>query len=177
MTCRQAGFSMTELLVTLALLGIVTGFTLPSFRALQLDAARTRQVNQFVQAIHLARSEAMKRNTIVSLCPSRDAQTCAAADVAWEAGWLVFANLDGDSPAIRDGGEPLVQAYSPWADGRHRGNRATLSFRAFGQSGTTATYTFCDTRGSAAARAVIVSQTGRPRVATSTAAGDPLVCN
>jgi hypothetical protein len=57
-----------------------------------------------------------------------------------------------------------------------QGNRATLSFRAFGQSGVTATYVFCDPRGSGAARAVIISQTGRPRIALRTAAGDPLDC-
>jgi type IV fimbrial biogenesis protein FimT len=174
---RQAGLSLTELLLAIALLGIVTGFTVPGFRTLQLDAERSRQVNGFVQSIHLARSEAMKRNAIVSLCPSRDAATCAAGDTGWEAGWVLFENLDRDSPAVRDDGEPLVHVYSPWRGGQVRGNRTTLSFRSFGQAGVTATYIFCDARGSAAARAVIVSQTGRPRVATRTAAGDPLVCN
>jgi type IV fimbrial biogenesis protein FimT len=174
---RQAGLSLTELLVAIALLGVVTGFSVSSFRTLQLDAERSAQVNRFVQSLHLARSEAMKRNAIVSLCPSRDAATCAAADTGWEAGWMLFENVDRDSPAIRDDGEPLVQVFSPWHGGRLRGNRTTLSFRSFGQAGVTATYTFCDARGSTAARAVIVSQTGRPRIAARTAAGDLLVCN
>ncbi len=143
----HAGFSLTELLLTIALLGVVTGFTVPSFRTLQLDAARTRQVNQFVQSIHLARSEAMKRNGIVSLCPSHDGRTCAAAGTDWDAGWIVFANLDRDAPAVRDPGEPLVQVYPAWRGGSLRGNRPTLSFRSFGQSGVTATYTLCDARG------------------------------
>jgi type IV fimbrial biogenesis protein FimT len=173
---RQAGFSLTELLITLALLGVVTGFTVPTFRTLQLDAVRTRQVNQFVQGIHLARSEAMKRNAVVSLCPSRDASSCASGSTGWEAGWIAFVNVDGDSPAVRDSGEPLLQAYAPWTGGSHRGNRATLSFRAFGQSGVTATYVLCDARGSNAARAVIISQAGRPRVASRTSAGDALDC-
>ena len=172
----HAGFSLTELLLTIALLGVVTGFTVPSIRTLQLDAARSRQVNQFVQAIHLARSEAMKRNGVVSLCPSRDALTCAAPGTDWETGWIVFANLDRDTPASRDPDEPLVQAAAPWRGGQLRGNRPTLSFRAFGQSGVTATFTFCDARASAAARAVIISQTGRPRIALRTAAGHALDC-
>jgi type IV fimbrial biogenesis protein FimT len=172
----HTGFSLTELLLTIALLGVVTGFTVPSLRTLQLDAARTRQVNQFIQAIHLARSEAMKRNRVVSLCPSQDALTCAAPGTDWETGWIVFANLDRDSPAFRDPDEPLVQAYAPWRGGRLRGNRQTLSFRSFGQSGVTATYTFCDARGGDAARAVIISQTGRPRIALRTAAGHALDC-
>ena len=174
--CRHAGFSLTELLLAIALLGVVTGFTVASFRTLQLDAARTRQVNQFVQSIHLARSEAMKRNGIVSLCPSQDARTCAAPGTGWETGWIVFANLDRDAPASRDPDEPLVQAYAPWRGGSLRGNRPTLSFRSFGQSGVTATFTLCDARGSDAARAVIISQTGRPRIALRTANGHALDC-
>jgi type IV fimbrial biogenesis protein FimT len=173
---EQSGLSLTELLLAIALLGIVTGFSVSGFRSLQLDAARSRQVNQFVQSIHLARSEAMKRNAVVSLCPSQDEATCAAAGTTWDAGWLVFENADRDSPAALDPGERLLQVYPPWHGGQMRGNRATLSFRSFGQSGVTATYVFCDERGSAAARAVIISQTGRPRIATRTAAGDPLVC-
>jgi type IV fimbrial biogenesis protein FimT len=174
--CRQTGFSLTELLLTIALLGVVTGLTVASLRTLQLDAAQTRQVNQFVQAIHLARSEAMKRNGIVSLCPSQDARTCAAPGTGWEAGWIVFANLDRDTPASRDPDEPLVQAYAPWRGGSLRGNRLTLSFRPFGQSGVTATFTLCDARGGDAARAVIISQTGRPRTARQTATGHALDC-
>jgi type IV fimbrial biogenesis protein FimT len=173
---QQAGLSLTELLLAIALLGLVTGFSVPSFRSLQLDAARSRQVNQFVQSIHLARAEAMKRNSVVSLCPSLDGNRCAAAGTPWDAGWLVFENVDRDAPAVLDPGEPAVQAYPRWDGGRMQGNRATLSFRAFGQSGVTATYVFCDPRGSGAARAVIISQTGRPRIATRTAAGDPLDC-
>lgn len=174
---RHAGFSLTELLLTLALLAIVTGFATPTFRSLQLDAARTRHVNQFVQSIHLARSEAMKRQAVVSLCPTRDGLTCGAAGTTdWDAGWLVFENVDRDSPAVLDAGEPVVQTYAPWRGGQVRGNRTTLSFRAFGQSGVTATYVFCDARGSRAARAVIVSQTGRPRIATRTSGGAALDC-
>jgi type IV fimbrial biogenesis protein FimT len=173
----QAGLSLTELLLTIALLAIVTGFSVPTFRSLQLDAARSRQVKEFVQSIHLARSEAIKRNAVVTLCPSRDARTCAAAGTDWNAGWLIFENVDRDTPAALDPGEPLVQVYPRWQDGQIRGNRSTLSFRSFGQSGVTATYTFCDARGSAAARAVIISQTGRPRIAARAAAGDALDCN
>jgi type IV fimbrial biogenesis protein FimT len=172
----QAGLSLTELLLAIALLGIVTGFAVPSFRALQLDTERSAQLNRFVQSIHLARSEAMKRNGVVSLCPSRDAASCATAGTGWESGWIMFHNQDRDAPAVRDADETIVQVYAPWERGQLRGNRATLSFRSFGQSGVTATYTFCDARGDEAARAVIVSQTGRPRIASRTASGDALSC-
>jgi type IV fimbrial biogenesis protein FimT len=88
----------------------------------------------------------------------------------------VFVNRDRDSPAVRDAGEDLLRVYAPWERGAVTGNRTTLSFRPFGQVGVTATFTFCDDRGPPAARAVIVSQAGRPRVSDRNASGRPLAC-
>jgi hypothetical protein len=89
----------------------------------------------------------------------------------------MFVNLDRDSPAVRDPGEDLLQVYAPWSGGSIFANRGTLSFRAFGQSGVTATFAFCDERGSPAARAVIISQTGRPRLSNLSATGTALTCS
>ena len=174
---RQHGYTLIEVLVTIAIAAVLTGVSIPTFHDMRRDAARTREVNQFVQAVHLARGEAMKRNGVVSLCPSIDGQSCAAGSAAWDQGWILFANGDRDSPPVRDVGEELLQVYPAWSNGRIVANRGTLSFRAFGQSGVTATFAFCDDRGSAAARAVIISQTGRPRVSASSSSGSPLVCS
>jgi len=172
---QPRGFTLPEILCTLAVLAVVTGWALPSFRHLALDAARNREVNGFLQAVHLARSEAIKRNGVVSLCPSPDGIQCAAS-TAWHGGWIVFVNADRDSPAVRDAGEELLRAHPAWEGGRIGSNRTTLSFRPYGQSGVTATVTFCDPRGSPAARAVIISQTGRPRVTDRSSSGGPLSC-
>lgn len=169
------GYTLIELLAGLAAMAVSLAWGVPSFRNFLLDAARTREVNQFVQALYLARGEAIKRNQVVSLCPSRDGVTCLPGSL-WASGWLVFVNVDRDSPATRDSGEELLRTYPSWDSGQISSNRSTLSFRAFGQSGVTATVTFCDARGSSAARAVIVSQTGRPRVADRDSSGGLLNC-
>jgi len=174
-TDRPRGISFVELLACLAVIAVVAAWGAPSFAALARDSARTREVNQFIQAVYLARSEAIKRNGVVSLCPSSDGTACAPAS-DWHGGWLVFVNLDRDSPAARDGDEPLLRVYEPWDSGHILSNRTTLSFRPFGQMGVTATVTFCDDRGSSAARAVIISQTGRPRVSSRNASGGALTC-
>jgi type IV fimbrial biogenesis protein FimT len=173
---RAGGFSLPELVFTLVLAAGLAAWAVPAFRDLRLDTARTSEVNRFVQAVHLARSEAIKRNSVVSLCPSGNGTTCAPGS-DWGIGWIVFVNRDQDSPAARDVDEPLLLASAPWSAGHIRSNRSTLSFRAFGQSGVTSTVTFCDERGAAAARAVIISQTGRPRTSDQTATGDVLSCS
>jgi type IV fimbrial biogenesis protein FimT len=173
---RQLGQTLTELLFTLAIVAGLLGWGIPNFRELNHDAARHRELNQFLQSVYLARSEAIKRNRVVSLCPSRDGQRCAAPGARWHEGWIVFVNDDRDSPAVRDAGEPLLRAYAAWPGGAILGNRSTLSFRGFGQSGVTSTFVFCDPRGPRAARAVIVSQTGRPRVSDRSASNGRLNC-
>ena len=176
MPCQARGFTLIEALCCLALLAVVLGWGTPTFREISLNAARSREVSQFVQAVYLARSEAIKRNRVVSLCPSRDGATCGPAGTRWHEGWTVFVNDDRDSPANRDDGEMLLRVHVPWNSGQIVANRATLSFRSFGQSGVTATVTFCDRRGPGAARAVIISQSGRPRVASQNASGGALSC-
>lgn len=173
---RHRGHTLPELVFATAIAAGLLGWGVPAFREAKLNASRTREVNQFIQAVYLARSEAIKRNGVVSLCPSLDGERCADAGIAWNRGWIVFVNSDRDSPAVRDDGEELLRVYRSWAHGEVHANRTTLSFRPFGQMGVTATFAFCDDRGSPAARAVIISQTGRPRVSNRSAANTPLSC-
>ena len=169
------GWTLVELLTAVAVGAVVAAWGVPTFGEFTRNAARTREVNQFLQAVYLARSEAIKRNGVVSLCPSLDGLTCTPAG-RWNSGWLVFVNDDRDSPAHRDADEALLHVYPAWDAGHILSNRTTLSFRPFGQMGVTATVTFCDDRGSPAARAVIISQTGRPRVSSRNSSGGALAC-
>ena len=173
---RQRGFTLAEIVFALAIVAGLLSWGLPGFREMQRNAARSREINQFVHAVHLARQEAIKRNGVVSLCPSSDGDRCAPPGTPWHEGWIVFVNSDADAPATRDPGEPLLRMAAPWPDGSLDGNRTTLSFRPFGQTGVTATFTFCDDRGARAARAVIISQTGRPRVSQLDPSDRPLTC-
>lgn len=173
---RHAGFTLLELIFSMLIVVGLLAWGVPDFRALRLNAERTQQVNEFMQAIYLARSEAIKRNGVVSLCPSADGFACGPTGTPWHTGWIVFVNLDRDSPAVRDPGEQLLRVYAPWLTGKVIANRSTLSFRPFGQSGVTATFTFCDERDDGEARAVIISQTGRPRASQRSASGRPLRC-
>lgn len=174
--CRTAGMTMVELLTTLAIAAMLAMIAAPSFRALQLDSRRTVAVNGFLHTLFLARGEAIKRGQIVAVCRSGDGQRCDYRDADWSAGWIVFVNGNRDDPPERDPAEELIFSATGWAGGSITSNRRSYSFRPATQGVVNGTIVFCDPRGSAHARAIIISHTGRPRVARLDADGKPLRC-
>lgn len=171
------GFTLWELLCTLGVTAVLLGLGVPSFHRFQLDSRRTADINSFVLAVQVARTEAAKRGEAVVLCPSRDGRRCTNDEQAYGAGWLVFADRDSKRPPQRSDDEPLIYAYRPELMGSIVGNRPYFDFRPIMRRSTNGTLVFCDERGTAAARAVIVSYTGRPRVDTVAADGGRLVCS
>jgi type IV fimbrial biogenesis protein FimT len=175
-SCTAAGFTLWELLWTLAVGGVLLGLAVPAFRTFVLDTRRTADVNAFVLAVQLARSEAAKRGRAVVVCKTRDLRRCGGAELQYDAGWMVFVNVDDLLPPARSPNEPLLYAHQPEIEGTIVGNRAFFEFRPFRRRSTNGTLIFCDERGAAAARAVIVSYTGRPHVEQVDADGKPLRC-
>jgi type IV fimbrial biogenesis protein FimT len=168
--------TLWELMYTLAVAATVIGLGVPSLRQFTLDARRTADVNAFVVAIQLARSEAAKRGRSVVVCKTADRIRCGGGDIEYGAGWMVFVNEDELEPPTRSAAEPLLFTHQPRLDGSIVSNRPLYEFRAYRRRSTNGTVTFCDARGSEAARAVIVSYTGRPRVASVGPGSRPLVC-
>ena len=172
------GVTLIELCTALAILAILIGLAAPSFAQLQQNATRRAAMDDFWHAIFLARSEAIKRNSVVSLCKSSDGTNCTNASPDWAGGWLVFENLDHDDPAQRDSNEPVLRFYEG-----HRGihitttaGRQTFSYHPNTQGSANGTVVFCDNRGPSAARAIIISHTGRPRQSQRDANNRPLAC-
>jgi type IV fimbrial biogenesis protein FimT len=152
------------------------GIGVPSFQRFALDARRTADVNAFVGAVQLARSEASKRGRSVIVCKTVDRIACGGDEIDFDAGWMVFVNADDAYPPARAASEPLILAYAPKIEGTIVSNRPFYEFRAYRRRSTNGTVTFCDARGPADARAVIVSYTGRPRTAAVGPGNRPLTC-
>jgi type IV fimbrial biogenesis protein FimT len=173
---RYAGFSLLELLIVLLVVATLLAIGVPALGRLALDHRRTADINAFVTAVQLARSESAKRPAAVTLCPSADGSLCGGPGGHFDSGWIVFVNEDRDSPAQRDPDEPLLHVHLRARAATVRSNRARYTFRPFYIRSTNGTVTFCDERGPAAARAVILSYTGRPRVSDRGPGGRALEC-
>ena len=173
---RCRGVTLLELLIVLMVAAVLAAAAIPGLDAFILNARRTADVNGFVTAVQLARSEAFKRGRPVILCKTADGTGCGDSDVDFHQGWMVFVNDDGDNPPRRDADEPQLFAYQPGTTGSITANRRLFEFRPFGRRSTNGTVTFCDRRGAEQARAVVVSFTGRPRVTRNGPGLPPLVC-
>ena len=171
----KQGYSLYELLVTLAVAATIIGIGVPSFGALM---ARTRQhveLNALFHAIYLARKESITKRRVVSLCPSPDGQQCRPSR-NWSDGWILFVNEDRDSPPHVDQGEAILDRHKLSNTIRLTANRLGFTLRGTQLRATNGTLVVCDIHERAPPRALVVSYTGRPRVALETPDGEPYAC-
>lgn len=175
MSMKTHGYTLYELLITLLLVALLSAIALPSFSA---GIARQRQraeINALFHAVHVARKESIMRRRVVSICPSNDAATCGD-DADWSVGWLMFENTDRDWPPRIDPGEAILQHHAVDAETKIDANRPGFTLRATFLRATNGTIIVCDRHDRIPARAVVISYSGRPRVALKTRAGKPYSC-
>lgn len=65
---RNRGFTLIELMVAISVLVILSTLAVPSFRALIQNNRATTLSNELVTSINYARSEAVRRGLVVSIC-------------------------------------------------------------------------------------------------------------
>lgn len=172
---RTEGLTLIELLVTLTIVSVIAMAGVPTLRDLVLAQRMTSSLNGFVHSIFLAKHSAHTRKTETVICKSPTGRRCEP-DADWSDGWLVFVNLDRDRPALIDADEPVLAIGNAFAHGSILANRREFVFRAFEIRSTNGTLVFCDARGAASARALVISYTGRPRIATMRPGGGALTC-
>ena len=168
---RIAGFTLIELMVTVAIAAVLLVVAVPSFVSFQRNSELTSATNSFVAAINAARGEAMKRGMNAMLVPSTGTD--------WSSGWTVFVDQDrsgtlntGDLTVIQ---QPALASYfSATGQGTANETPAYIMFDASGYAKTktagfgalTMTIARSDLSGAAQSeqtRRIVIAKSGRAR--------------
>jgi type IV fimbrial biogenesis protein FimT len=181
------GFSLLELILVLLIATLLASLSAPGLGRMLQRQQGDAAINELARTFSFARSAAVARSHVVTLCGSSDSTRCNGA---WEVGLLVFADLDADG--VVDVGEPLLKQTSLKANGgsmqlRSFPRKLTVQFDALGftykkQNGS---LIWCAaSRDPHLAQQLIFIRTGRARLARDSdgdgiregADGRPIVC-
>lgn len=158
-----SGFTILECLVVISILAILLVQGAPALRDYGLRQRMSASMHALHSHLAMARNDAVRFSMNVVVCPGDNMGGCRA-DSYWDAGWLVFEDLNGDD--AYQPGEQLLAAEPGLEHIMIRSNsgRRFVRFVPNGSSpGSNSTISFCDLRGPAAARKLVVSNLGRVR--------------
>jgi type IV fimbrial biogenesis protein FimT len=148
----HSGFTLVELLLTLTVASIIMTLAVPAFTETMRRNRLTTQANELITALNVARSEAIKRRSNVSVCVSSDQATCTGGN--WQNGWIV--RNDSDNEVLRIFGPMKGSTTVAAADAAFQ-----YTSRGFLASNAAATLTLCVTSGKPG-RQIAITPTGRP---------------
>ena len=166
----QQGFTLIELVVTIAVLGVLATLAFPSFSETVRQWRRDSATRALTSSLQLARSEAIKSSRRVVVCSSANGTSCLGT-TAWGSGWIVFVD-DGPTQLSVDAGERVLAvtaAPSGIASITSTNNVSNLLFLPNGLMRSAASTTFTVTPSGAVSgqtriNAISVSPVGRTSV-------------
>ena len=162
----NSGFTLMELMVTIAIAAILVGIAIPSFTSIITSNRLTTSANELVTALNLARSEAVKRGQQVVV---------SKTGANWENGWQVFVDIDRSTSAkenVFDAGtdiqlrvySALPGSYTLW------GNNNFTDYIRYTPMGVISnpvggSFVICNGGSVSGAKLIIVNGMGRMRLA------------
>lgn len=167
---KNKGFTLIELMITVAIMSIMLTIGLPSFQSIIASSRLTSSANAMVSALQLARSEALKQHKTVIIAPK--------LNKAWSDGWDVFVDLNrNDLPdnneqvlasTVFDALSSTMAITATYAD--HIGYSANgRPIHGGLQINSDSSFLFCTPKDSPTDfRKVVISLTGRVHVETPT---------
>jgi len=140
----ENGFTLIELMITLVLAAILLTLAVPSFRQTIQNNRITTQVNEMVTAFNLARTEAIRQGSPVSVCASADQATCSGAN-NWATGWIVFTDTNAvGNPVISN----LIRVWGTLPGNpavSETGGATFVRYQSNGTTGVLVPFTFTHT--------------------------------
>lgn len=120
---NHLGLTLIELMITLVILGVTVTAAAPAMRQLVHGSQLRTETSRLLDALNLARSEAVTRNIPVSLCPSAAARSGEAnCSGRYAGGWVVFTNRNRDA-VVDAGPDEIIRAFAAIPSGYSLTNR------------------------------------------------------
>lgn len=156
------GFTLIELMVAVAVLGILLAIALPAVSGAYGEADSKRILNALSTSVTQARGGAINYDDDAILCTSNDGVSCSSS-VEWHYGWIVGIDLDHDNNLDAD--DSLIEHIEPFDVPAHvfsTSGRTRLQFQPYGSNGgSNVTFTVCDRRGRPGATAYALNNYGQ----------------
>ena len=129
---RPAGFTLVELMVTIAVAAIVVALGVPSFMRTLARHTIASQAEELQDAVRIGRNEAMKRSGPVVLCRTEESNPshCAGSGGSWQT-WVLFTDV-ARSGAFAAGDSVLRQRQEASRRTTVTGDVASIRFEATG---------------------------------------------
>jgi type IV fimbrial biogenesis protein FimT len=184
---NQSGFSILEMMIVVAVASVLAAIGLPAIKDWQRNANRTAAVTTLLSSLHMGRSEAVKRNLRVSICPSDkpdEADAKCSGGKEFATGWIVFVDPDSDMDHGTDADEEVLAVVTAintnFSIITTKGETA-LSYKPNGRMLTSdkndvTDFNICDDRGAEQGRVVSVTNSGRPQSGHTAADGSAPAC-
>jgi prepilin-type N-terminal cleavage/methylation domain-containing protein len=91
---NNSGFTLLELMIVVAISGVLLMAGIPAFRSMITTNQITSKTNDLIMSLKLARSTAITSGHTASVCSSTDGATCTGVNGQWANGWIVWVDLD-----------------------------------------------------------------------------------
>jgi type IV fimbrial biogenesis protein FimT len=162
---HNQGFTLLELMIVVAILGIVTALAAPNFRDMIKNGRIDSAVNDFTSTLQFSKTEAISRVNPVTMCIRNDTGTdCGGGD--WAQGWIVFSDLNGDGAL--NGTDQVIMNHEPLDDSiTFGGPVGSITYRPSGTTSVnnTVELIICDERDfDRSAKGILITITGRGSV-------------
>ena len=147
---RTRGFTLVELMVTIAVAAILLSVGVPSLTSLYESYRSKSEISRIEQALSFARNQAISYGMAVEVCGYQKADGCADN---FNNGLKVYTKAGGSEKVLR-----VVEGI----DSKDAIKGGNVGFRADGLSSSTGevTFIYCPSKQASGSRSVTVSSSG-----------------